>query len=257
MFVQNPNLPSKNVGTVLIDYRAVRAGEAFDKLGMKVLTTPRIECAYPSVSGHPDMMFHHLGGEHFIVAPEAFFYFNQILCPLGTSALQAPAPRAKIDAGVARIGGTYPLDIAYNVARIDSAAFHYTKYTDRKIIEYYQKNGIKLIDIKQGYSKCSICIVSGKAMITSDEKIAAKALDSGIDALLICEGHIELKDMPYGFIGGCAGLISKEILAVNGNIKKHPDYECMKEFCKKHKVAIYPLHDGTLEDIGSIIPLYY
>ena len=242
MFIDTPNLPKKKINSVLVDYRAEDAIFSLEKLGIKVYTTPKIDIAYPAVSGHPDMLFHHISSTEAIVAPQVYKYFSTLF------------PDIKIYSGKNKIGGTYPYDVAYNVARINKKAFHNLKYTDERIYEYYKENCIELINIKQGYSKCSICIVSENAIITADKNITLQALENGLDALCIHEGYVKLKDFSYGFIGGASGLISKEILAFNGNILKHPDYYKIKSFCKKHGVDIYPLHNHELEDIGSIIP---
>ncbi len=244
MFIKNPNLPQSMVKAVLIDYRAEQTEKDLKKLGIKVFKTPKLNVAYQAVLGHPDMLFHQLNFQKAVVAPEAYDYFCKIF------------PKENIIMGKAQIKNTYPYDIAYNVARINNIAFHKEKYTEEKISEYYNKNGVKLIDVKQGYSKCSICIVSEAAIITADKKIAEIALKNDIDSLLIHEGSVKLKHLPYGFIGGASGLISKEILAFNGDISLHPDYNKIKSFCKNHNVDVYSLNNCELEDIGSIIPIY-
>ncbi len=242
MFIKNPNLPDKKVNAVLIDYRAEKAAAALRKLGIEVFVTPRLDIAYPAVSGHPDMLFHQLDENCAAVVPAALEYFKEMF------------PDCEIFAGGA-IADTYPGDIAYNIARLGKLAFHNKKYTDKKIYEYYARNGIRLINTAQGYTKCSICIVSENAIITADRKLARLAGGNGLDALLIGSGNIRLKDFPYGFIGGAAGLISKEILAFNGDITQHPDYRKIKHFCARHGVETLPLHSDVLEDIGSIIPV--
>ena len=78
-------------------------------------------------------------------------------------------------------------------------------------------------------------------------------IDRNIEVLLIGQGHINLREMPYGFIGGTSGLIKKNVLAVNGNINLHPDGNRIKLFCKKYDVDIITLKTGILTDIGSII----
>ena len=242
MFIDTPNLPNNKIKTALVDYRAEDAIAALEKLGIRVYTTPKTNIAYPAVSGHPDMLFHHISATEAIVAPEVFEYFSRLF------------PHIKIISGKNKIGGTYPADVAYNVARINKRAFLNVKYTDERILEYYKENCIELINVKQGYSKCSICIVSENAIITSDKKIALRSTEYGFDALCIREGYVKLKDFSYGFIGGASGLISGEILAFNGNIKKHPDYSDIKSFCRNHGVDVYSLHNKELEDIGSVIP---
>jgi 2-hydroxy-3-keto-5-methylthiopentenyl-1-phosphate phosphatase len=47
------------------------------------------------------------------------------------------------------------------------------------------------------------------------------------------------------------------MLAVNGNIKLHPDFEKIIEFCKKYDVEVVSLNNGEIVDVGSIIPVSY
>lgn len=242
MFISNPNLPENRVKSVIIDYRAQKTANALKKFGINVYFTPKLKVAYPAVSGHADMLFHQLDYYRAAVPPSATDYFKNIF------------QECEILSGN-EIADTYPKDAAYNVLRIGNKAFHKKESTEAIIYEYFQNNGIKLINTNQGYSKCSVCIVSEKAIITSDRKIAMLAKDNNIDSLLINCGHIVLKDFPYGFIGGASGLISKEILAFNGCIENHPDYDIIKKFCFKHNVEPVSLHDEILEDIGSIIPI--
>ena len=75
----------------------------------------------------------------------------------------------------------------------------------------------------------------------------------GIDVLKISHGHIELRNLDYGFIGGATGLIDNNTLAVNGDINSHPDSEQIKAFCNKYNVDIVPLKDSNIVDIGTII----
>ena len=244
MYIENPNLPKKQIKAALIDYRAALAESALKDIGITVFKTPEINIAYPSISGHPDIMFHHCGRNLLVVSPEVFSYYKMIF------------PDADIIKGDSYVKNTYPSDVAYNVARVGNCVFHNFRYTDKVLYEYFLNKKIKLIQTKQGYSKCSVCIVSDDAIITSDKSIHKSAIENDMDALLISEGYIKLKDFQYGFIGGASGLISSNVLCFNGNIKNHPDYNNISAFCRNHHVKPYSLHNGELEDIGSIIPLY-
>ena len=110
-----------------------------------------------------------------------------------------------------------------------------------------------ILNVRQGYSKCSTAIVTGNAVITADTGIYKTSVDNGIDALKITSGNIKLRGMEYGFIGGATGLIAENVLGVNGNIHTHIDSDEIKTFCSKRNVEIVPLKDGILEDIGTII----
>lgn len=149
----------------------------------------------------------------------------------------------------------YPNNIQYNVAILGNYAIHNFKYTDNIILEYLDKFNIKKINVKQGYCKCSICIVDENSIITSDEGIHKEVIKYGIDSLLIEKGYIDLFDLDYGFIGGCSGLISKDTLSFFGDIKKHPDYNRILEFVNKKNKKIISLSNEKLLDLGSLIPL--
>ena len=45
--------------------------------------------------------------------------------------------------------------------------------------------GYEIINVKQGYAKCSICVVSDNAIITADKGIAKAAIQNRIDVLEI------------------------------------------------------------------------
>lgn len=243
MFIKNPNLPSKKVKSVLMDYRAEKTKSYLEAMGIKVYQTPRADIAYNAVSGHPDMAFHLLDEHTAVVSPEVYEYYCGIF------------GKEHIIKGCSKVGTAYPEDIAYNIARVGRVAFHNSKFTDKTIYEYYKQKGIKLIDVKQGYAKCSICIVSENAVITEDKAIARVAKENGIDSLRINAGGVKLKDFPYGFIGGASGLISEKEIFFNGDITKHSDCGKIFEFCRKYNVKVKYFTDEILEDIGTIIPI--
>ncbi len=243
MFIKNPNLPNKKVKSVLIDYRALKTKLALEALGIKVYTTPKADIAYSAISGHPDIAFHLLDENSAIAAPQTYDYYCSLF------------GKKHIIKGKKKIGASYPDDSAYNAARIGKYFFHNEKITDKTIFEYYKEKSINLINVKQGYTKCSICIVAENAIITEDKKAADAAVKNGFDSLLITPGNIRLRGFPYGFIGGSSGKLSDKLIAFNGNIEMHRDYDKIKFFCSEHNVEILSLTNDMVEDIGSIIPI--
>ena len=121
-------------------------------------------------------------------------------------------------------------------------------------MEYCEENNIKIINVNQGYCKCSICLINQNSIITEDQSIC-NALKDKFDVLKINSGYVQLKGYNYGFFGGCTGLIDKNTLAINGEIKYHKDKDEMISFLKERNVQLVELKSGYLEDIGSIIPL--
>lgn len=245
-FLNTPFIPQQQVKLMLIDGR-VREDILYklSSFNIDCILTDRCTSLHSSISYHPDIQLHPLGDDKLVISPNMYenikaklqqFSFNTIC---GSSFLKS----------------NYPENIAYNVARIGNFCFHNLKYTDAVLSLYLQNKGLQFINIAQGYSKCSVTVINYTAIVTSDKGIHKAALKNGIDSLLISPGYIELENQPYGFIGGCTGLISPDVLAVTGSLKNHPDCKRIFEFCAKHKVEIIFLSDRIPIDLGSLIPL--
>lgn len=243
-YMENPNLPSNEVKKVIIDYRTPHSVvKALHQYGIETLFTCKVDSLYNAIVGHSDLQIHHLGDKCFACTPEAVDFYGSLIAD------------AQIIQGVHSLSSNYPEDIAYNIARIGKYAFHNLKYTDRSICEYYEQIGVKIINVKQGYTKCNMCIVNENAVITSDMSVARVLDNYGFDVLLISQGNIKLTDFPYGFIGGATGLIAPNKLAFAGNLYRHPECGGIIDFCAKHNVQAVSLADCELTDIGSIIPI--
>ena len=150
-YIKIPNLPTKNVTSVLIDYRTnIKSIKKLNELGIKVYKTTRTNSLYDAVLGHPDMVIHHLLGNKFIISPENVDYFNNI-------------PGIEIFAGRSTLKSSYPEDIAYNAARVGNYLIHNFRYTDKLLLEKTEE--LIKIDVKQGYSKCSVCVINNNAIM--------------------------------------------------------------------------------------------
>lgn len=229
----------------LIDYRTnCRSVKALEAFGYSIMFTAKLNSVHESISGHADVQICSVGSKY-ICEPTVYDYYKAYIKP------------EYLCYGHTSLKSKYPADIAYNVCVIGKYAFHNFKYTDTVILNELNLNGFKLINVNQGYSKCNICVVSENALITSDEGIYKNALLNNIDALKINYGNINLHGFKYGFIGGAAGLIEKNILAVNGSLKKHPDYNNIKSFCLNYGVDLVELDTEIAEDIGSIIKISF
>lgn len=246
-FVKLPNLPTGKVKTVLISSEAGRETiEELKKLEINVLMANPCHDVARAIASHPDMLFHHAGNKNMFYYESNDTEIYEKLRQLGFNLIPIKS----------RLSDKYPNDIALNAARFGKYLICNMKYTAKEIIEYYKQQGVHIIDVKQGYSKCSVCTVSENAIITSDRSIAKAASACGIDTLLITSGNIKISGYSYGFIGGCCGKISEKTMAFCGNIKMHPDYMLIRDFLKKYDVEIIILGEkSSLFDIGSIIPL--
>jgi len=243
---KNPFVPESDVKYVIVDGREKVLLTAFSKLKIKVIFTQKCNAVYEAISYHPDIIMHPVGEKTFVLAPNVSRHFINLLKNLNI----------KVIIGQTYLKRNYPDNIAYNVARIGTFAFHNLKYTDKVLRDYLERENVNFINVKQGYTKCNMAIIDNQSFITSDKGIYDKALLYGLDGLLIEKGDIFLKGFDYGFIGGCVGLIGKNKLVINGDLKKHKEFEKINEFLYKKRIETIFLTIDKLKDIGSIIPLY-
>lgn len=226
-----------------VDYKISADSErTLTRMGYNLLKICENKMLDVTVSSHPDMTMSVMGDTLFVDSAiyNSFININvnAVKCSRGFSS------ENKLN---------YPYDIEYNCVQVGSNLICNKKYTNGKILEFAKKNGIRIIDSKQGYAKCSTCVVSDNAIITEDDSIERCASENGIDVLKISKGFVKLEGYDYGFIGGASGLIEKNLLAFNGDISKHPDFQKIFKFCYKYSVGIISLSADALYDIGSII----
>lgn len=153
------------------------------------------------------------------------------------------------------IRSPYPYDCRLNTLTIGNVMFYNDKATDRSLVEFRMNNSVKQIKVNQGYIKCSVCPVTDNAFITDDTSIYNAAIKNGFDVLLVSKGSVELKGYNYGFIGGCTGLIDKNVLLFNGDINYHKDCNKIIDFLSLYNVTAEIINNKPLYDVGSIIPL--
>lgn len=245
-FIKSPNLPEGKVSLALVDGRIDKAlEESLIKRDIKLIKTEKVNGLYDAISFHPDLMLHHLGDENVVAAPNVD---DKILWRLEEEGF-------KIIFGKKEIGGKYPGDIPYNTARFGDFAVCSIKHTDEILLDNLVKRNVKIIDTKQGYSKCSICVVDSSSVITSDKGLYKTLTGYGVDVLLITPGHIGLFELSHGFIGGASGSVSHNEIAFYGNLHRHPNGCEIKNFLLKHGKTLINLSENLLIDLGTLIPL--
>jgi hypothetical protein len=148
-------------------------------------------------------------------------------------------------------GEKYPLDVLFNACIVGEKIICNRKTVSKLILDKALEFGYEIIDVPQGYTKCSVTVVSDNAVITADKAIAAACKNAGIDVLEISEGHISLPPYDFGFIGGASGACGDNVYFC-GSLDHHPDGEMIKAFCEKHKKAAISLTGGQLQDTGSL-----
>ena len=216
---------------------------ALTALGFELFVLPKCKSLGRGVDTHADLMLFPVDKSVFIyedIIKEA----NGLLCELSKRGYEiipmSGSPLAE-----------YPLDIGANCLRIGRRIFSKNKYTSPEIREYAEKTGYSLVNVNQGYARCTACPVGDSAVITADPSVARAVQAQGIDLLRISEGGVALRDFDHGFIGGACGAFENKIF-FSGDVSKHPDGERITAFCRSHGIEPYSLSDEPLRDIGSI-----
>ena len=208
-----------------------------EKKGFKVVMADYISGIDSSVAGHPDMHLVKIGNT-LVVNPGSYAYYKKQM------------PDIDIVCGKTVVQGKYPEYTAYNIALLGSFALHNFKYTDSVALSLIEK-GYKKINVNQGYTKCSV-VALPDSIITADKGIISSAVSAGIKCLEITSGYVKLECKEYGFLGGATGFYNGT-LYVAGDLKNHPDYIKIENFCKEKCIEICCLSNDKLADIGSII----
>ncbi len=219
--------------------------EAINKLkdmNIKTIKIPVHPLLPKPINSHADLQILHLGNNN-IFSQNEHLFLGEFEAKFKNRLINEP------------IGNQYPHDVRLNCAIVGNKIICNKHTIAHEILEFAETNDLTIIDVKQGYSRCSICIVNENAILTDDESIFRAAGKFFNDAQFISKGSISLKGYNYGFIGGCCGKIDKDKIAFNGAIESHKDYKKILDFLNRNAVECVELHNDKLYDIGGILPL--
>ncbi|WP_373899042.1 DUF6873 family GME fold protein [Haloimpatiens sp. FM7315] len=229
---------------ILVDFRIdSKEKNTLVNLGYEVLLCPPCNNLYDAVLGHPDMLLNIIDKNTIILNKDMNSSFIRILKNLNYKVLLSDS----------LVGSKYPYDIILNAVNTKEVFVHYLDYTDKSLLNSLGNK--KIINVKQGYTKCSTAVVTDSAFITSDKGIYNSLIKENFDVLLVPSGDILLPSLDYGFIGGTCGLIEKNTMAFYGSLDYYKYGEEVKEFLRKHNVKPLYLREGKLIDRGSILKL--
>lgn len=239
-FIKSPNLPKSRVNTVLISSKYDYIIKEIEKLGIECIKIKPLKNLDTPVNCHPDMILHHLGGRD-IVLYNYDEQLNDILTKKGFNLIFCDS----------KIKKEYPYDIPLNCLNINGYIIGKQDFIDNKIKRNFSKD--KILNSKQGYAKCSSCVVCENHIITTDKNIQKTLLQNGFEVLFVDNSDIFLEGYNNGFIGGCCGLIDKDKLLFTANLPQ--SLSAITKFCQKCGVEVISLPFDKLNDIGSIIPI--
>jgi len=205
-------------------------------------THPDALKVYDSIIGHPDIYFFQIDSNTLIYSPSVH---PKQLISLKESGVE-------LIEGQKIPFGKYPETALYNALRIGDHVFHNFDFTDSIVIDEIKKRGLKRINVKQGYVRCSVLALGDRALITSDLGVLRAARKEGLDVLHISTGSILLPGEKYGFLGGTGGMLPGDGVIFLGDIRKHPDISGIDEMFKKHGRKYYFCENLPLYDAGGL-----
>ncbi len=240
--LNNPNLPESKVTTVYADVDDITLKKAFDDLSIEVVNVIENPFLDTPVSCHADILGIYVGKSTFLADKHQIELCKFIEDNNGKSVI------------IENIKSPYPTDCLLNFADIGDYVICNKSILTDEIVDLLPDKTI--IDVKQGYSKCSVCICGYNTIITDDISVYNAVLQyDNINSLLVEKGSIHINKYDYGFIGGCCGLIDKNLLLFNGDLSLHSDFDKIKNFLYDNDINYIDIKGKPLTDIGSIIPI--
>lgn len=218
--------------------------KAFKRYDIMPIFVPDNPCVDKRLSGHADLSILHMGENRLILARSLMntdFYIS--LKEIGTEVYFAKTEQSNV----------YPHDANLNICFMDNKLFCCAEMMDAIIASYLSI--IEFIRVKQGYTRCSVCVVDRHSIITADNGIAAAAEQHGVSVLLVKSGLAELTGFGCGFIGGSAFKLSENELAFTGIIQDVSERTRIEQFLSERNIEAIYLTQNELLDIGSAIPM--
>ena len=241
-FLKNPNLPGNKVTIVYADIDDIALKKAFDDLSIEVVNVIENPFLDTPVSCHADILGIYVGKSTFLADKHQIELCKFIEDNNGKSVI------------IENIKSPYPTDCLLNFADIGDYIICNKSILTDEIVDLLPKKTV--IDVNQGYSKCSVCICKRNTIITDDISVYNAVLQyDNINSLLVEKGSVHINKYDYGFIGGCCGLIDKNTLLFNGDLSLHSDFDKTKNFLYDNDINYIDIKGKPLTDIGSIIPI--
>lgn len=241
-FLNNPHIPENKVISAFANTDDFALKKALDEQAIKVVGVAQNPFLDAPVSKHADILADYIGKSVFLTDK-----YQDELCEfvknLGGKSIK-----------INNIRSPYPNDCLLNFADIGDYIVCNKAIMSKDILRHLPNK--EIIDVNQGYAKCSVCICKRNTVITDDISIFNALSGYGnVISLLVEKGSIAIKKYNYGFIGGCCGLIDKNLLLFNGDLSTHIDFKKIQKFLYDNGISYIDIKNKPLTDIGGIIPI--
>ena len=222
--------------------------QTLENLGYELIEIKKSTNVYPEISSHVDIFACKIK-DKVIVEKSAYKMLKNKL----------NKDENILISGKTMISYDYPNDIKYNVCIVGNKAIHNFKHTDSKITQELEKNNFEIINVKQGYSNCSIAVIDEKSIILSDRGLYNNLKNSGLDILFLDYiPDIKLFDengeysQKKGFIGGAISRIDENVV-VFGDLDKIDYYGNIRNFIESRNLKIIDFEGLDVIDYGGVI----
>ena len=241
--IKTPCLPLGEVLSCLIGESYTQEIKELTELGIECFTLNRNPLLEDEISCHADILSFNFGNGQVLVNKDS----------IGENELKK--------AGVTpvnynnKICSPYPNDVPLNVAFTGRHIICNSRYSARELLNFASNNNIEIINTRQGYSKCNLCILNDRAVITEDSGLASLLKIYQYNVLLISGGDIFLSKSHYGFLGGASCKLSEDKMYFSGDLSSHKDYERIIKFLDSYNIKPIYNKSRKLTDFGGIIQL--
>lgn len=243
--ITTPNLPQSNVSLAVIGEGHERVAVALEhELQIALLYSKANISIDRCAANHADMAVHCTGGGT-VVADCSQTELITKLRQQGATVVPTERP----------VSGAYPADVALNCVSIGGRLLCREDAVSERLREAYEKKGVLILNVKQGYTKCSTLPIGENAVITDDETIFKACMSLKLDCLKISRGDIYLDGVHEGFIGGSGFMLNKKTAVFFGELSTHKDGKKISDFLKRHGVDFVELTEGQLQDIGGVVSI--
>lgn len=237
--IEKANLPRRKVSAAVIG-KCGKVLESFiSSFGIELLFAEENTKIDPAIGNHADVNVLYLGGGT-VVLDGSQHSLAERLRLRGFKTVFVSDP----------VCGLYPGDCRLNFALIAQRAFGKFAVADKSV---QMLENVKKINVRQGYAKCSVCVVNENAIITDDVSIYKAARHENMHVLLCQKGSVMLSGHDYGFIGGACALTEERHLLFFGDITRHENFCQISDFLREEDCRFSFLKDYSLTDIGGIV----
>lgn len=229
-----------------VDYRTTdEECNNLHKLGLKIIRIPQAKALYNAIDGHVDIQVNILDKENrlILINKDMPDEFKEQLKENNINYIESSSA----------LGHKYPENISLNALNSNGYFIHNLKYSDSAFKKYITHK--KIINVNQGYTKCSILPLGENVLITNDPGIHKTLSSDDFHVLLLPYGDIVLEGFEYGFIGGVGGMISDDKLALFGDLNHYSYGKEVLNFLNVHNITPIYLKNGKLTDRGSLFVL--